>query len=440
MKSFLNKALQTLTKRRRAPAPPPARKARLQLEQLEDRSVPAVNLAANALPVGADFTSSRVAAPCSIASPVRPVHEGSNYAVLFSGGVNTYKNHNHYYDNIKSLYQTLVGRQCNVPREHISIIYADGTDPAVDRPDGKNSDMSYAAGSTVLSATRTHAFDTLDTLAREVTTNDHFLFYSFDHGDGKLKAPSVEGEEALSGWGEDIQDNELAPRLNAIRAAHSTYVFAECFGGGMLDDLLPLGQGDFGCAATNHYEWSWYDGFAAGFVAALQQGFTDTYPVFQYAKSHDPFASTMAYPANGGTDLGTEHPWAVGENFKIFLTQQTPPTPPPYSPPLFDWTIVETSVVVANVADPESADLSSLATPEAARLVETRVTERAPIAHGNLPLPQAPVKAGRAPGPDAVDAVFAGKAATHAVTPSVLANAFAASQLPELTSPLDQVL
>src|SRR5262249_24947200 len=90
--------------------------------------------------------------------------------------------------------------------------------------------------------------------------------------------------------------------------------------GGMLDNLLPLPAGTFGAAATNHYEYSWGDGFAAAYVHALENGWRYTQSVFNVAKANDPFAVTTPYANNGGprTD-GKEHPWATGQNYPIFL-------------------------------------------------------------------------------------------------------------------------
>jgi hypothetical protein len=247
------------------------------------------------------------------------VQYGTNYVVLFSGGVNAANNHMRYYDNIKAMYQTIVS-SCNVRPENVYIIYADGTDPGVDRDDGQSSDMSYAVGAHVLSATKTNLLNTLSLLAGKVDSTDQFLFYSFDHGGGAVNQPMTTGEEVLNGWGSDTRDYELAPALQAIHGLHSTYVFAECFAGGMLDNLLSLPAGVYGCAATNHYEYSWGDGFAKAFQQALANGWRYTGNVFNQAKANDPYAITSAYPDNGGTWTdGKEHPWGTGGFFPIFL-------------------------------------------------------------------------------------------------------------------------
>jgi hypothetical protein len=242
----------------------------------------------------------------------------SNYAVLFSGGISVNKNYDRYYNNIKSMYQTLTVK-CNVEADNIYVVYADGTNTAADQYGNINSDMTFASGAHVLSATQANLTNTLTTLAGLVTSSDNFLFYSFDHGSGTLNSPGTTGEEVLCGWGQNIADDVLAPALQGIHSAHSSYVFAECFSGGMLDDLLPVGNTNYGCAATNHYEYSMEDGFAAGFVGALQNGKQKTADIYKYAVEHDSYAVTTSYAANGGAYLeNKEHPWQTGSNFTMF--------------------------------------------------------------------------------------------------------------------------
>ncbi|HIE31699.1 MAG TPA: tandem-95 repeat protein [Methanosarcinales archaeon] len=248
--------------------------------------------------------------------------ESDNYALLFSGGAGPGSNHARYYNNIKEMYETLVDDYDLAP-DNIWVLYADGTDPAVDRSDGINSDMSYAInGTTVLPGTRANLQSVLTTtLAARVDGNDHLLFYAFDHGGGTSNAPATTGEEVLTGWGDSTADNDLEDWLNQAGAGHTTVVHTQCFAGGMLDDLLPLTTSAFGCAATNHYESSWGDGFAGAFADALNLGYENTHDAYVYAHDHDPYAFTRGtYPDNEGTyTWGKEHPWAASDaNFPIF--------------------------------------------------------------------------------------------------------------------------
>ena len=254
--------------------------------------------------------------------------DSENYAVLFSGGIDKSLNYKRYYDNVRGLYDTLVD-DYDLNPNNIFVLHADGTNTAVDRSDGRNSDLSFATN--VLSATANNLRTTLTTLSNRIDSNDHFLFWSFDHGGGThhdrgepgydANAPNIKGEEELNGWGTDIADEDLAAWLNTINAGHTTLVYAQCFAGGMLDDLLPLTTNTFGMAATNHYEFSYGDGFAAAFRKALANGHRNTYDAYKYAHNHDGFAAKMGtYAANAGTyAYGVEHPWAANQsNFPIF--------------------------------------------------------------------------------------------------------------------------
>ena len=239
-----------------------------------------------------------------------------NYAVLFSGGCDPDNNHKRYYDTIKSLYQTIVDKGW-VSREHIYVLHADGTSSAVDRSDGGNSDMSFAKGSKVLSATAKNVQDTLNWMAKTVDRNDHFLFFSCDHGRGEINSPMT-GEELLCAWGEDIRDDRLATWLNSINAGYATYVFSQCYAGGMLDDLS-LGKNEFGSAATNHYELGYGMQFGREFANALKAGHLNTFSAFDYAKEHTRTADPGSYPLNGGAyEDKVTHPWATGDSFSIF--------------------------------------------------------------------------------------------------------------------------
>ena len=241
-----------------------------------------------------------------------------NYAVLFSGGGDRDNNQPRYYDNLLELYETLVGHYGLDPY-NVRVLYADGIDPAPDQPDGGNSDMSFAPR--VQSASAENLQRVLDDLDALVDDNDHFLFWSFDHGAGN-KADSVADEEILKGWLDDIADDQLAAWLAAIDRGKRSYVFTQCYAGGMLDDLLTngeLGPDQFGCAATAHFEESYGDSFAAAFTQALQEGYRYGIDAYRYAYTHDIWATDgEGWPVLPGRKSGVEHPWATGDVFAVF--------------------------------------------------------------------------------------------------------------------------
>ena len=254
-----------------------------------------------------------------------PYTKSKNYAVLFSGGIRIAKNYSRYYNNTKDLYETLVDTY-DLDPSNIWVLYADGTDTGVDLTTSSgtiNSDMSYA--SQVQSATAANLEALLSTtLANQVNSNDHFFFWSFDHGGGTSNASGTTGEEYLCGWGENIDDEDVADWLNDVGAGHHTVVFTQCFAGGMVDNLLPLSSTTHACAATNHYESSWGDAFAAAYIEGLQNH-SKTHDVYEYAYDHDSYATDGEGPG-GDYAWEVEHPWeATTTNFPIFADNDNSP-------------------------------------------------------------------------------------------------------------------
>ncbi|NQV31364.1 MAG: cadherin-like domain-containing protein [Phycisphaeraceae bacterium] len=241
-----------------------------------------------------------------------------NYAVLFAGGARPAKNYQRYYNNTRDLYNILVGTYKLDP-DNIFVLYADGTDPGADLSDGDDfvdSDMSYARH--VLAATPENLEEVLtQILARRIDWNDHFFFWSFDHGGGNTDEPETLDEEVLVGWDSSISDVDLAAWLRTINPGRFTFVATQCYAGGMLDNLLPLAQTEHGSAATNHYESSWGDAFAGAYNDGLLTH-SQSHDVYRYAYNHDGYATDGEGP--GGDVAGhLEHPWeATQANFPIF--------------------------------------------------------------------------------------------------------------------------
>lgn len=279
-------------------------------------------------------SSTSVQVSIEVTTTAEPV----NYAVLFSGGDRVELNYALYYQNLKRIYQVLTSQYGLKPSD-ISIVYADGRDPAPDQKGGHNSDMSFAAN--VLPATRANLRSTLVDLSRKVDANDHLFVWTFDHGLGSPAQPSVIGEEVVKGWGagQEIGDEELAVWLQGLQAGQvasdfgvpegysgiqpgfSTYVFGQCFAGGMLDNLS-TGQTTFGAAAANHYEASYADYFIGAFAEALERGYNTTGSAFAYAFDKDGRSRDSGVANGGAWTFNTEHPWSAGGDFAIFATSR----------------------------------------------------------------------------------------------------------------------
>jgi hypothetical protein len=257
-------------------------------------------------------------APAAVNVDVTESAAAVNYAVLFSGGGDAELNSPRYYENVKRLYEVLTGRFGLSPH-NVYVLCADGIDPQTDRSDGADSWMGYA--SRVQAATADALETTLGDLSDLVDGNDHFFFWSYDHGGGSLN-PATEGEEVLKGWHSDISDEQLAAWLGGVDQGWRTYAFTQCYAGGMLDNLLDgdgeLGAQQFGMSATTHYEASYGDSFAAALTGGLEQGYRYTGDVYEYTLTHDARATDGEGPVAGDPVYGVEHPWSVGESFPIF--------------------------------------------------------------------------------------------------------------------------
>jgi hypothetical protein len=125
-----------------------------------------------------------------------------------------------------------------------------------------------------------------------------------DAGDGPADYDGIE-----SGYG-------------GIAAGYSTYVFNQCFSGGILDSLQ-TGPTVFGAAASSHYELSYSDYFCAAFTAALANGYGSTHDAFGFAFGNDSRAEVGG--PGGDWRFGVEHPWSAGGEFAIFNLEPANP-------------------------------------------------------------------------------------------------------------------
>ena len=127
--------------------------------------------------------------------------ETNNYALYFAGGGDDYNNDYSFYSNVVNFYCTLT-TEFNIVPDHIWILYADGTDPGVDRQDGQNSDMTFATnyGTEVYSATRANLTAVMDVISAKMDADSHLFIYGEDHGSGEEGDP-YDYYDYICGWG-----------------------------------------------------------------------------------------------------------------------------------------------------------------------------------------------------------------------------------------------
>ena len=108
----------------------------------------------------------------------------TNYAVLFSGGYNAQNNHDRYYDQTLRMWNILTQTpDLNFDVNNVHVLFADGTDPAVDRSSDVSSDWSSIVNTSgnIVSASAENLQTTITSLASIIDENSSFYFWSFDH-------------------------------------------------------------------------------------------------------------------------------------------------------------------------------------------------------------------------------------------------------------------
>ena len=314
-----------------------------------------------------------------------------DYAVFFSGGVDVANNRYRYYANMVKFYAT-VTVELNIVPENIIILYADGTDPAVDREDYQNSDMAFATdhGTAVYSAKQANLSEVMDILAEKMDPDSHLLFNVYDHGAGATPDDDPEGyatnyRDFVWGWsGNGAQElllgETVATEVFKVQEGYVTCVFSECFSGGILDDIYVVSTKElnprytgnahfFGMAGANHYEETWtgtmldgsYRGAALAFVSSLSAdggGLLTTWESYEYTFANNPYsAKDEEYAPNEGVysrdeegvHTAVEHPWAMGESFDIFgyVLDETP-----------DYSLTYVVTTLDDVVDPNDGEVS----------------------------------------------------------------------------------
>lgn len=252
------------------------------------------------------------------------------YAVILSGGISKVSNKERYWNDCSFVYQTLVNKY-GVPKDNISVVMSDGTDPADDIQieegvfksspldldyDGKP-DIEYAA-------TRANVKKVLSDLSRKMQKDDHLFFYVIDHG-GSIDEKN-QSYICLWNW-ESLHDYELADWLRPFRekSIYINAVLGQCYSGGFVKELTEIGcvvatasEGDkpsYACRGIPFdefvYQWTSAinekDAFDHNVLSDEDHnGRVTMDEAFRYAKQHDGASEVPQYnskPISVGEDL-----------------------------------------------------------------------------------------------------------------------------------------
>jgi hypothetical protein len=185
-----------------------------------------------------------------------PAH---TYAWIISGGANQSNNHIRYYGDVQFLYMTLTD-DYGYTDDHIIVCFADGTNPAIDNSSGQNSnpdldgdgdtDIDYDA----TTAGVTSGFNAIDAM---VSSDDHLLVFTTDHGGSGKSAGNNPPEVILNLWNSTLDDDTMEGWLNGISAASIHVGMEQCFSGGFLAEVIQGSGPRTFASAANGSEYSW---------------------------------------------------------------------------------------------------------------------------------------------------------------------------------------
>lgn len=247
--------------------------------------------------------------------------QGTNWAILISGGGNIGNNHARYWNDISEMNEILTDIYGYNPA-NIFVLYADGNPPsAANCHDSWNADASYPTNTIDHSATRAN----IQAVCNHISTNgdpeDTLFVFSTDHGniDGA-------GGALLILWGQTVSANNFATDIGVItQFSWRAFEMEQCYSGGFVGPLSgPRTVIATACASTELSYAIWppppyYDEFCYYFNAALKgelpdgtivnadadgDGRVSFMEAFNYAETNDTAPETPQYDDNAD---GTSH-------------------------------------------------------------------------------------------------------------------------------------
>jgi hypothetical protein len=234
-----------------------------------------------------------------------------NYALLFSGGYDSYNNWDRYYAETSRMWNLLTNYG-GYAADNVYVLFADGDNPYQDQHSSETEEYSDSdwsmvsdAGGVIRPATRLDFIGTVQEIGdRMASGEDSFYFWSFDHG--AQDDDPAQGSGALVAWNMDpvlgvyetswddvlIKTSEISALLDPITSMNplwEAYVMTQCYAG---DFLYGLGITETDTNRFFAYAAAWdeesYDhAFADAWADGLELGLTTTQALGAYAVHND---------------------------------------------------------------------------------------------------------------------------------------------------------
>jgi len=229
----------------------------------------------------------------------------NNWALLIDGGYDNQSNHMRYFNDISFMYQTL-NKTYGYPKDHITVLMADGNEGGLDRNNFTKTDNTVLTDNTPVDldsdgvaeltasskATKNNLNTTLVNLNQTLRSNDTLFIFTTGHGGNDTRYYSGVNSSLYYLWNqESINDTEFVGKLPTT-PGNITMVMEQCNSGGFVDNFATNyggGQKRIIATAANGSEPSRGNGFSNAWTKGVAMIKDDT-----FAQSFDADTSSPA--------------------------------------------------------------------------------------------------------------------------------------------------
>jgi hypothetical protein len=261
-----------------------------------------------------------------------PTDASHRYAVIISGGYDSYNDHVRYWNDCSKFFKAL--KSNGFLNDHIYTLISNGksTSRSQDLDGDGVKDIGY-------SATKANITAVFNELKTKLGNDDVLYIFTTDHGGAANgnPPPYTNSNVVMYLWGEYITDAEFATEVNKVSAKAIVAIFEQCFSGGMIDNLKAPNR--VLMSAARFWELSYamgpdyvYDEFSYYITEALatpalsdsnRDGIVTMEEAYLYALSKDSLQSEDIWTGDAGKENLGEHPsyysnpWNLGRTISL---------------------------------------------------------------------------------------------------------------------------